>query len=227
MPKYEPLNPNDHARLRVRPTQGAGPHFAQIVPSEFPAAAASAPIVFTKDPDKGTFYAGAMLGFKPNEGALKNTRERGGFEPLTLQREGFFTMEERIVVDREHPRFSETEGDPLFDEAREPSPRLRQVQRLLGRLHAGLQASEAFVQAMLELKLIEPINISLAFDDGEKLALQSLYTVSLDALHQLDDAQATRLFRAGHLQLAYIMSQSLQQIAILAELRNKKLAGEI
>jgi hypothetical protein len=225
MPTYEPLNPQDHARLRLRPRSAADPHFVQIVASEFVAAAASSPILFTKDPEKGSFYAGAMFGFKPTEPPLKNVAERGQFEPLSLQREGFFISREHILIDRDNPRFSETEGDPLFDESQEPSVRLRQMQRVLGQLHAGLETTNVFIRALIELKLIEPINVSLTFDDGERLTLQSLYTVSLDSLHALDDAAAVRLFRAGHLQLAYTQAGSLHQIGILARLRNHRLSG--
>jgi len=224
MPKFEPLTPQDHGKLRLRPRTEPDPHFVQIVPSEFPAAAASSAILFTKDPETGAFYAGAMFGFKPTEPALKSLTERDGFEPLTLQRDGFFIAEERIVIDRDNPRFSESEGEPLFDDSGEPSVRLRHIQRVLGQLHAGLQASKAFIAALTELKLIEPIDISLRFDDGEKLTLRSLYTVSLDSLHALDDAAALRLFRAGHLQLAYLMAGSLQQIGILARARNQRLS---
>lgn len=227
MPKYEPLNPDDHGSLRLRPRSGPDPHFVQIVPSEFVAAAASSPILFTKHPETGNFYAGALFNFKPDEPALKSASERGGFEPLALQREGFFTMNEGIVIDREHPRFSDSEGEPLFDDARTPSVQLRRIQRVLGQLHVGLSETDAFIRALLELKLIEPIDISLSFDDGEKLTLQGLYTVSMDSLHALDDADVMRLFRKGYLQLAYIMAQSLRQIAILAELRNKRLASTI
>jgi hypothetical protein len=227
MPRYEPLNPQDHGHLRLGPRSGTDPHFVQIVASEFAAAAASSPILLTKDPEKGSFYAGAMLGFKPGEPALKNAAERGGFEPLSLQREGFFTTGESIVIDRDCLRFSESEGDPLFDESQQPSTRLRQMQRLLGQLHAGLEATNAFIQAVVALRAVEPIDISLGFDDGEKLSLQGLYTVSLDSLHALDDTQAVRLFRAGHLQLAYIMAGSLNQIGVLARLRNQRLSDDL
>jgi hypothetical protein len=227
MPKYEPLNPQDHGRLRLRPREGTDPHFVQIVAGEFGVAAASSPVVFTKHPEKGHFYAGALFNFKPGETALKNRQERGGFEPLALQREGFYTMDERIVIDREHPRFSESDGEPLFDDSGEPSVQLRHIQQMLGRLHTGLKATDEFISTLLDLKLIEPIDVSLKFDDGENLQLQGLYTVSLDRLHALEDADTLRLFRKGYLHLIYIMSQSLQQIAVLAALRNKRLAGGI
>lgn len=227
MPKYEPLNPQAHGHLRLRPRSGPDPHFVQIVTSEFTAAAVSSPILFTKDPEKGTFYAGALFNFKPEEPALKSALERGGYEPLSLRREGFFTSGENIVIDRDSPRFSESDGEPLFDESRQPSPALRQVQRLLGQLRAGLEATDAFIQALVELRVIEPIDVSLSFDDGEKLNLEGLYTVSLDSLHALDDEQVLRLFRAGYLHLAYMMAGSLNQIGVLAQLRNERLSGAL
>lgn len=91
-----------------------------------------------------------------------------------------------------------------------------------GNVHSGLEQTKAFIAALANLKLIEPIDISLRFDDGERLALQGLYTVSLDRLRDLDDAAAIGLFRAGHLQLAYIMTASLKQIGRLAHIRNRR-----
>jgi hypothetical protein len=224
MPTLEMLNPQDHRHLRVRPAGDDGPHFVQIVTSEFAAAAASCPILFAKEPATGRFYAGAMLSLKPGERFLKSAAERGGFNPLNLQRDGFFISGEGISIDRNNPRFSEAEGEPLFDEAQRPSVCLRQIQRVLGQLQAGIEAANGFIRSLAELKLIEPIDISLSFDSGERLALEGLYTVSLDALREIDDAAAVRLFRSGHLQLAYIMAASLRQITILCQLRNERLA---
>jgi hypothetical protein len=218
----ELLNPQDHRHLRLRRHSDAGPHFVQIVVSEFAAAAASCPILFSKDPSTGAFYAGAMLAFKPGERALKSVEERGGFDPLHLQREGFFISGERIAIDRRNPRFSETEGELLFDEAQQPSVCLRRIQRALGQLHDGVEQTKALIAALVGLKLVEPIDISLGFDDGERLALQGLYTVSQDALRDLDDADVLRLFRSGHLQLAYTIAGSLNQLPIIAQLRNQR-----
>jgi hypothetical protein len=224
MSKLEPLNPQDHGRLRLRSRSGPEPHFVQIVPMEFPAAAACCPILFSKDPASGAFYPGAMLGFKPEEGALRSVADRGGFEPLNLQRDGFFISGQQIVIDRDNLRFSEMEGEPLFDETQQPSVCLRKVQRVLGRLHEGAEQSDAFIRNLVGLKLIEPIDISMTFDDGERLALQGLYTVSKDGLRELNDSNALRMFRTGHLQLAYTVAGSLNQLAMLAGLRNRRIA---
>jgi hypothetical protein len=218
----ELLDPRQHGRLRLRANAGNAPHFVQILASEFAAAAACCPILLTKEPNSGAFYAGAVFGFKPGENLLGSIDERGGFEPLMLKREGFFISGESIAIDRAHARFSESDGEPLFDGAQQPAEPLRQVQKLLGEIHGGLEQTKVFIAALAELKLIEAIDVSLTFDDGERVMLQGLYTVSLDRLREVDDAAALRLFRAGHLQLAYTMATSLKQFSRLARLRNRR-----
>jgi hypothetical protein len=222
MPTIELLDPRTHHHLRLRAALAEPPHFVQIVAGEFAAAAAVCPILFTKEAATGAFFAGAMFGFKPGENLLGSVEERGGFNPLMLQREGFFISEQNIAIDREHGRFSETEGEPLFDGAQQPGDGLRAIQRTLGNIHQGVEQTRAFIAALLELKLIESIDIALSFDGGERLTLQGLYTVSLDRLRDVDDPAALRLFRAGHLQLAYTMAGSLKQVPRLARLRNRR-----
>lgn len=222
MPTLELLDPHKHGRLRLRANGVDQAHFVQILASEFAAAAACCPILFTKESDTGGFYAGAVFGFKAGENLLGSVEDRGGFDPLMLRRDGFFVSGQSIAIDRAHARFSESDGEPLFDGAQQPADALRAVQRLLGEIQGGLEQTKAFIAAVSELKLIEPIDVSLKFDDGERVTLQGLYTVSLDRLRDVDDAGAVRLFRAGHLQLAYTMAASLKQFSRLAHLRNRR-----
>jgi hypothetical protein len=222
VPNLQLLDPRSHARLRLRTIEEHASHFVQIVAAEFAAAAVSSPILFSKEPDTGAFYAGAIFGFKAGENLLGTVEERGGFKPLILQREGFFLSDRHIAIDRDHTRFSEHEGELMFDEAAQPGTALRAIQRVLGDLHNGLAQTKTFIAALANLKLIEPIDISLNFDDGERLTLQGLYTVSLDRLRDLDDAAVLGLFRPGHLQFAYTMTASLKQIGRLARVRNRR-----
>jgi hypothetical protein len=224
LPRVELLDPESHRRLRLRSKTDAVPHFVQIVTSEFTTAAACCPILFTKDAATGYFYAGAMFGFKPGESFLDELTARGGFNPLSLQRDGFFIADEHIAIERDNARFSETDGEPLFDDAQRPASCLRQIQRALGQLQTGIEATQDFIRALTELRLIEAIDVSLTFG-GELLTLQGLYTASLDAIRELDDAPALRLLRSGHLQLAYTMNASLKQIPVLAQLRNRIIRG--
>ena len=98
---------------------------------------------------------------------------------------------------------------------------MRNIQRVLGQLQAGVAATDEFLRALTELRLLESIDVSLSFRGGEQITLRGLYTVSLDGLRGLDDAAALRLFRSGHLQLAYLAAASVQQIAVLAGIRNR------
>jgi hypothetical protein len=217
---FELLDPQSHRHLRLRPSTEPAPHFIQIVVTEFAAAAACCPILLTKEAATGAFYVGAMFGLKPGESFFETLTDRNDFVPLSLQRDGFFIAGEHIAVDRDNERFSETEGELLFDDALQPNRCLRQIQRALGRLQAGIDATNVFVRALAELKLIEPIDVALNFG-GELLTLQGLYTVSLDGLRELEDAAALRLLRSGHLQLAYMMNASLKQIPVIARLRDR------
>jgi hypothetical protein len=162
------------------------------------------------------------LGFKPGEPLRPSVADRGGFEPLNFVRDGFFISGERIAIDRDNPRFNETVGEPLFDDDQQPSVRLRKIQRALVDLHDGTERTKQFIQALVKQKLLEPIDISLRFDDGEHLNLQGLYSVSVDTLRAAPDAEALQMFRSGYLQLAYIMNTSLNQIGILAHIRNQR-----
>ncbi len=83
---------------------------------------------------------------------------------------------------------------------RRPRPRAAQVQAALRRLHVGLPETEQFLRRQEENRLVEPIDLSFEFDNGESLRLDSLYTISLDAVHALPDDVALALFRSGDLQ---------------------------
>lgn len=220
----ELLNREAHGALCMSAQPIEHPPFVMIALNEFPAAAATCPIFFAKDKETGGFYAGAMFGFRPGE-ILTGGADRGKdlFRPLEMQRQGFFISDENIAVDVSHPRFSSGATIALFEADGQPSDAMRNVQRVLGQLKAGVESTQTFIGELLRLKLIEPIDINLRFDDGENLQLEGLYTVSRDGLNDLDDEEVLKLFHSGHLQAAYCMTLSLNQVAVLAQRRNARL----
>lgn len=223
----ELLNARDHAGLRQADLPAKGPHFVQIVAAEFAAAAATCPIFLTKNPDTGQFYAGAMFGFEPGENLLAgDSPGRRTFVPLDFERQGFFLAPGgAIAIDPGHPRFGAGHGAALFEADGQPSPALRRIQHVIAQLNTGVPETDALIQALVAQRLVEPIDIDLSFDDGKTVSLGGLYTVSLDALADLEDAAVLDLFRRGYLQLAYAMAGSLKQVSILAHLRNERLAA--
>lgn len=220
----ELLNAVAHRTLTIRSATGEGRHFVQVVPGELVRVATRAPIVLTKHPETGRFYLGAMFGFSPGENLLVGADGvLDGVVPLDWEREGFFVEGDAIAIDPDHPRLRGGEGPRLFGPDGEPSDALRRIQRAMAALHAGLAESEALIAALLEAKLVEAIDVSLSFDDGEKVRLEGLYTISRDALADLSDAELGALFRAGHLQIALAVAESLHQIPLLARRRNDRL----
>lgn len=205
---------------------GDHPIFVGVVINEFPAAATQCPILFSKRPDTGQFYAGALFGLRPGELLVEGADSGSAlFRPLDMQRQGFFISEENIAIDLGHARFGEGASEPLFEDDGQPSDALRNVQSALGQLKAGEEATQAFIQDLLALKLIEPIAINLSFDDGDSITLDGLYTISRDGLSELSDEQVAGLFRKGYLQAALCMTFSLNQIGVLAHRRNQRLTG--
>jgi hypothetical protein len=146
--------------------------------------------------------------------------------PLDLERQGFFLAPgSAIAVDPDHPRFATGRGKALFETDGQPSEALRRIQHVMAQLSAGLLETDAFIQALLAHRLVEPVDVSLSFDDGKSLSLAGLYTVSLDALAGLQDAAALELLRLDYLRLVYAMIGSLKQVSILAQLRNERLTA--
>lgn len=226
MADLELLNAQLHAGLRAAAPQANGRHFVPIVLAEFERVAARFPILFCKNAETGEFYAGTVLGFRPGETvALDPSNSADANQLSDVVRAGFYILQDDIAIDPSHPRFGAATGEALFEDGDRPTTALRRVQRALGQLHSGLGQTEAFLKRLLTLKLIEPIDLSFQFDDGERLVLEGLYTISRDALAEIDDAVVVELFREGHLAAIYAVIASLHHMTRLARIRNDSLSA--
>lgn len=228
MADLEILNSQQHGDLRLSRAIDSQRHFAQIVAEEFVPAAAHFPILFTKRPDTGAFYAGVIMGLEPGTNLLARNGVLPDYRPADLERQGFFIDGDNVLIDRAHIAFASGRGDGLFDDDGEAAaPALRRVQAALRTLHQGIPATDAAIARLLRHRLLEPIDVTLNFDDGVPIRLDGLYTVSLDAVQALPDAAALELFRAGDLQLAYVQAASVRHLRTLARIRNDALTGPL
>ena len=223
--QLEILNSEVHRNLAMHPLVGAHPHMVQISLPEVEAAASCCPVMLAKSPETGRFAIVALFGFSPEEVLVEGAGTgNAAFLPLDLQRQGFFASDENIAVDLAHPRFAPGGTIPLFDAMGGPTDEMRLVQRAIGTLMGNAARTERFIADIVEARLVEPVDISLKFDDGQTVALNGLYTVSGDALADLDDTRIIRLFRDGTLAAALAIRASLRQIGQLARRRNERLA---
>ena len=221
---------NRHAHREVRVLDGASARmgdaqrFVAVVISEFPALAIHCPILMSKDLDTGAFYIGAMFGFDEGENLFLD--EKLGFEgyrPLNLRRAPFFAAGDELAIDLDSPRIAKCEGEALFSEVGEPTAYLQDIMAVLRELKPGLESTKVFLETLLSLKLVEPVTIDLAFDDGTRRITEGLYTIDQDALCRVADMNLIDLFRRGYLQLIYLMIASLQHVPVLARRKNLKL----
>ena len=222
------LNTEIHKGLRVQAAASArygdAQRFVPVIVNEFAFLVPHYPIFFAKDSQTGRFYCGAMLGIDEGENLfLVEGRGFDGYRPLNLRRGPFFTAGSDIAIDLDHPRL-DAGGQPLFTEVGEPSDYLKSIMGLFQDLRQGLEQTGIFIETLMKMKLVEPIDISLAFDDGTKRQLDGLYTVNQDALKKLADKDIVDLFRRGYLQAIYLMLASLKQVPVLAQKKNARLA---
>jgi hypothetical protein len=224
------LNPREHRDLTVdrRPSARLGDdkRFVQVVVQEFPYLAAQYPILLSKDPETGAFFCGAMLGFDEGENLFLDERGFEGYRPLNLQRAPFYyAAGDQLAVDMDSPRIGAMGGEALFTGEGAPSDYLKSVMGVFQVLRPGIVTTKSFIDTLLRLKLLTPMEVELSFDDASEIRLQDLYTINQVTLQDLPDAEVLDLFRSGSLYLIDLMIASVKHIATLARRKNSRLSG--
>ncbi|WP_216838994.1 SapC family protein [Caulobacter sp. S45] len=230
MPNIVLLNGLEHSSLtvdaRASAELGDDQRFVQVVAREFPLLSIQYPVLISKDSNTGKFFCGAMLGFDDRENLfLKDGGGHDGYRPLNLQRAPFYIAGAELAIDLDSPRVGGEEGRFLFDEQGRPSDFLKSVRGVFLELRPGLEMTQTFIATLVELKLVAPLEVDLAFDDGTERELQGLYTIDQNALHRLADETVVQLFRNGYMYLIHLMIMSVKQISNLAKRKNDRLLG--
>lgn len=220
------LDSRAHRALRVQAEPGArfgdNQRFVPVGVNELSLAVVHYPILLSKDAETGTFYCGVMLGFDEGENLFVE-EGRAVYRPLNLQRGPFCTVGSDIAIDLDHPRVGAPDGQALFEDDGKPTPYLNSIVELMRNLRPGEEWTRVFIDTLMKLKLVAPLGIDVAFDDGTKREVTGLYTIDQEALRGLPDAAALDLFRRGYLQLIYLMIASLKQVSVLAQKKNSRL----
>ena len=221
------LDSKVHASLRVDAAvsarNGDNQRFVPVVLAEFPFVAVHYPILLSKDAETGAFYCGAMMGFDEGENLfLAEQAAQTVYRPLNLRRSPFFAAGNGLALDLDHPRVR-PDGQALFSDSGKPSVYVETVVAVLRELKAGAEAHKGFTERLVALKLVEPIELDLAFDDGRRRKVTGLYTIDQEALAALPDEAVLELFRKGYLQAAHLLAGSLKQVPLLAQRKNRQL----
>jgi SapC len=233
------LNNVEHKALRVITTRcaalGDDVMSAIVVPDEFRSVQAWYPIVFQKQPDTGQFLPLALFGFEARENLfLTESGWDASYIPLSIERLPFLIGGQRatpqvapaqlvVHVDLDSPRISWTEGEPVFLEYGGTTEFLKRASALLHLLHAGLEATTAFVDALLGLDLLESFVVDIELKDGSHNRLAGFYTVNEERVRALDGTAIASLHARGFLEPLYMVVASTVHFRDLIDRRNRRL----
>jgi len=234
MSQYEVLNSEKHRQIRIKTGYGAAlgdaVMYAMTYPMEFRDIQGSYPILFTKEPNTGGFFAAALLGFEADQNLfLRDGGWDATYVPTLVQRQPFLiakvgegdTKPPVVSLDLDHPRISQDEGEALFDSGGEPTEFLKQKIGLLDKLHRGLQHGSGFINTLLQHELLVQVTLDIAFNDGSKKTLQGFYGIAEERLYQLKGDVLESLNQAGYLQPVFMAVASLSRVRDLIERRNR------
>ena len=234
MSQYEVLYKDKHRQLRIKTGYGAAlgdaVMYAMTYPMEFRDIQSCYPILFTKDPNTGGFFAAAVLGFEADQNLfLQDDGWDASYVPAILRRQPFLIAtggdggnENPVVsLDLNHPRVSQDEGEAMFDSNGNPTEFLNRKIALLDKLHHGLQHGNGFVDTLLKHELLEQITLDIAFNDGSKKSVQGFYTIAEERLYQLQGDVLELLNQAGYLQPVFMAVASMSRMRDIIERRNR------
>lgn len=238
MSNVELLNKNKHSKLKIKPRDDWASNSiagsTMVLPAEFEEVQREYPIVLRKDPSTGQFFASAMLGLATDKNLFfSKGRWLTRYVPLTLEKGPFLIgfqnqqdkngkVENKAVMyaDIDAGCLSEEHGEPLFDEEGNRSSVLEEYADILGYINLGVEQSKVFIEALTDNELIEPMSVDMEFDDGQKLTITGIYTVSDEKLNALSPESLHDLNHQGHLKNIYLMMSSLNNMKRLIEIRN-------
>jgi hypothetical protein len=222
-----PLDPQRHAKTCIRSlpdlAYAATQNHAIVGLDEMPSAAADYPLAFLKHSETGRFNVVALYGFEPSRNLyVMNDRWNAIYVPLTTLRYPFSLSAAGtlgLAIDEDCAEL-DTDGNPLFDARRSPTPYARRIAALLASMHRDFEAMQAFCQTLADLRAIRPLELLLKYQDGQESKLDGLYTVSRTALATAHAEDILRLHRLSYLSAAHAMMHSLMQLTRLRQLHD-------
>ena len=230
----------EHHDLRIitrhGPEYGDAVNQALVVPTEYAELQRDYPIFFRQN-SEGGFESFVLLGLDPDENLfLDSDVWQARYIPALLARGPFMIgfrsdgsdgdghREPVIHVDLDHPRASRSDGEPLFLQHGGNAPALERTARALRALHVGAEMSAAMFAAFIDAGLIAPVEIKIRLDERSEYDLPGLFSISAEALANLDGAALAKLHANGFLALAFHVVTSTGNINRLIEIKNRRRA---
>jgi hypothetical protein len=205
---------------------------------EFGDAQREYPIVFVragKDEASGEeqFAPMAVLGVQQGENLYLQAGTgawRADYVPAFLRRypfgmAGIGEGQLALCMDRDWDGFSETEGDPLFDEQGQPTELLKNVQQFVENYEAETQRTRLFCAELHKAGLLQDMRFDATMPGGEKLTVDGFLAIDDAKFKALPDAKVVEWHRNGILGLVHAQQLSMGLMRRLVEWRAERLAA--
>ncbi|HEY5808817.1 MAG TPA: SapC family protein, partial [Povalibacter sp.] len=209
MTRHAMLNNVTHKDLRVITRHGAefGDNIGSVptFPTEYADVQREYPIFFRKDQDSGEFQSMVLLGFGKDENLFltEDGRWDASYIPGVVARGPFLIgfqeqdvggtvqKEPVIHIDMDHPRVSQSEGEPVFLPQGGNSRYLDNISVILRGLRDGMAISKAMFSAFTALDLIEPVKLEIKLGTEEQYNVVGMHTINAEKLRALEGETLT------------------------------------
>ncbi len=224
------LNNQEHAKLRVRSpgtsSQLATLHMLPVVVHECAHASSDSPVVFVKNAETGQFQLVALYGLSPGQNLFVADGEwRALYLPAIIQNSPFKLIAgnddpERMLIglDTDSELVQTQQGEALFDEQGEETDFLVARKKNLRDYYEHDQITRSFIALLSELELLVARDLKVNVD-GQRIAIDGLYTVHEEKLGSLSEEKFGELRKRGFLAVIYAHLTSLNQLRRLASLK--------
>lgn len=216
------LDGNLHSQLRYQASAdfgfARGVNSVPLVAGEFALALKHYPIVFARGKDEAILPL-ALLGLEDGVNGFVNAD--GGwladYVPAFVRRYPFVAAQhedgrEMVCFDEASPRFSQTEGDPLFVPGVEQTPLMARVMELLSSYHQQAALTQQFCRRLQELDWLEQSEVTFSPPQSQSRKLGGFLVIKEERLKACTPQQAHELLGTGALALIYAHLMSLSNI---------------
>lgn len=233
------LDTKKHRNTRIITKRGAefgeNMHCVPVIADELRHLVLEYPVCLIKDNNTGKFGLYALHGLEPGENLFLHGDEwNATYIPLHIKRQPFTvgvtgkdgdkpTPENTVLtIDMDNTRVQESEGEALFDDKGNATEYLKGVSNLLQGLIPGIIKTDAFIDTLAEHDLIESVQLTVSFADGEEKKFDGLYTINEDNLQELSGELVQEFHQKGYLQACNLLLASIGNVQKLINLKKKK-----
>ena len=126
-----------------------------------------------------------------------------------------------ITIDMDSPRVNTEKGNALFEHGG-MTEYLSQMNANLEMINAAHEHNEKFINAIMELELIEQFTLDVPLKDGSTNQLLGLYTINEDKVQELSGEQMQQLNSQGFLMPIFMVMASHSCLRTLVDRKNEQ-----